>query len=644
MRFDVLARARARLAPPPAQGLADWMEEHMHLPKVVSTESGKVRLYSYQRGIADAISDPTIERVSVMKSARTGLTTLVVGTMGYRAHRSGGNMLLVQPTVDDAAGFGRDQLVPILRESPTLAELFPPERSRDQSQTLRRKEYRGGILYLVGANSGTGFRRVLAPLVLLDEVDAYPVSAGDDGDPVTLAEQRGVTAWNRKIIACSTPLKQGASRIEAMFLAGDQRRFFVPCPQCGHMDFLAFAMRFEEDAADAPADERPDGRGHLMRFEHHAPDDVFFECSSAGCVIEEEHKEAMLAAGEWRATNPDGEPGHASFHIWAAYSPHPKASWGTIAREFVRAAKGGHEQQRVWTNTVGGETFREVGSVPDWERLYGRRSSYPIGSVPEGVEFLTCGIDVAPVHGRFDYEVVGWDMEKRSWSIESGEIYGPIGEPATWAKLDTLVARQFPRANGASLTIQRTAIDSGAATQAVYNWARRYGAGRVMTVKGLATQAALVSAGRPVDITVAGKVLKGGHRNFIVGTNALKQELYFWLRLNKPESGEYQPGWCHFPEYDEEYFRQLTAEQLVAVTKRTGVKALEWQRMPGRENHKLDCRLYARAAASALGLDRVSKAPPPPPPAGTSAQPRPASKPTGKASAGWVKGARRWIR
>jgi len=64
------------------------------------------------------------------------------------------------------------------------------------------------------------------------------------------------------------------------------------------------------------------------------------------------------------------------------------------------------------------------------------------------------------------------------------------------------------------------------------------------------------------------------------------------------------PGFCHFPEYGEEYFRQLTAEQLIRKATRRGFVKFVWEPIPGRENHVLDCRVYARAAAAVVGLDR----------------------------------------
>jgi phage terminase large subunit GpA-like protein len=61
----------------------------------------------------------------------------------------------------------------------------------------------------------------------------------------------------------------------------------------------------------------------------------------------------------------------------------------------------------------------------------------------------------------------------------------------------------------------------------------------------------------------------------------------------------------HFPEYNTEYFKQLTAEQLVTRILKGYPKRI-WQKTRDR-NEALDCRVYARAAAIALGIDRWSE-------------------------------------
>ena len=96
-----------------------------------------------------------------------------------------------------------------------------------------------------------------------------------------------------------------------------------------------------------------------------------------------------------------------------------------------------------------------------------------------------------------------------------------------------------------------------------------------------------------------------------VNSGMAKEELYRWLRLERPTDEDleqgipFPPGYCHFPRYSEEYFKQITAEQLVAKLVK-GYRKLEWQKMRER-NEALDCRVYARAAAARVGLDRFQE-------------------------------------
>jgi phage terminase large subunit GpA-like protein len=80
-------------APPPKLQLSTWMEEHIRLPAGDAAVPGKIRLYGYQRGIADAIGDPLIERVTVIKSARIGYTTLLVGALANYVHNDPSSLL-----------------------------------------------------------------------------------------------------------------------------------------------------------------------------------------------------------------------------------------------------------------------------------------------------------------------------------------------------------------------------------------------------------------------------------------------------------------------------------------------------------------------------------------------------------------------
>jgi phage terminase large subunit GpA-like protein len=585
---SVLARARAALRPPPRLSLSEWADRYFYLSPESAAEPGRWRTLPYQRGIMDAITDPAVEQVSFMKSARVGATKMMGAAIGYYLHQDPCPIMVVQPTVEDAQGYSKEEIAPMLRDCEVLAQLAGEATARTPDQTILHKVFAGGgSLTMVGANSGRGFRRVSRRVVIFDEVDGYPPSAGAEGDQIKLGIRRTEYYWNRKIIAASTPLTAGASRIEEMFEAGDQRRYHVPCPQCGHEDILVF---------------NEDERGHWMQWPEDEPAAAHFVCSGNGCVIEEHHKREMLERGEWRA-NAEFH-GHASFHIWAAYSLSPNATWGQIAAEFLEAKRQGPEKLKTFVNTGLGETWHERGEAPEWERLYHRRETYPIGSVPAGVRFLTSGVDVQK--DRFVYDVTGWGDDKQSWSIDAGVIMGDTSDEKSWAQLDELQGRTFPGIDGRTFSIAMMAIDSGYNTQQVYNWARRHPMSRVIACKGMARARTLLGVPSPVDVTVRGKRMQRGYKVWPVGVGIAKSELYGWLRLPAPLDGEsFPPGYCHFPEHGPEYFRQLTAEHLVQVRKRSGFVLLEWQLLPNRENHWLDARVLARAAAAALGLDRM---------------------------------------
>lgn len=588
--FDALrARATEYWRPPPHLSLAAWADAHFSLP-TGDPNAGRWRSLPYQRGVLDAISDPGIERVTWMKSRRIGYTKSFCAAVAYFIAHDPSNILIVQPTIEDAEKFSKEDLAPILEEMPALEGLMAPAKSRNSASTILFKMFKGGSLMLVGANSPRGFRRTSRRIIIFDEVDGYPQGAGDEGDQIELAIGRSEYYWNRKILAGSTPTVAGRSRIERMFEDGDQRRYWVPCPHCGEFQVLKF-----------PNLKWPDGHPELAHF----------VCTANGCVIEHAHKRTMVEGGEWRADAPERFTEfnrHASFHIWAGYSYSPNATWGQLAAEFLKAKHGGPLTFRTFTNQVWGEVWQERGDAPDWEPLMRRREPYRIGTVPRGALFLTAGVDVQK--DRVVVEIVGWGRGKTSWSVDYVILPGDTADldKGPWAALDALLARAYVHDGGTEMAIRLLAVDSGYNTQQVYAWARRYPMNRVVAIKGQPSGGALISAPSPVEVSDRGRKLKRGYKVWPVCGAIAKSELYAWLRLEMPMDGTAAPpGYCHFPEYGNEYFRELTAEQLVTHKTRGGFVRLEWELIPGRSNEALDARVYARAAACVFGLDRFTE-------------------------------------
>lgn len=592
-------RALHALKPPPKLTGSEWADREFYLSAESAAEPGRWHTLPYQREPLDCMTDSFTEEVVWMKSARVGYTQCLKAATGYFIKHDPCPIMIVQPTLDDADGFSKEEIAPMLRDCPSLGKLVSDVKSRDGANTIQRKAFPGGSLTVVGANSPRGFRRVSRRVVGFDETDGYPRSAGTEGDPIKLGKKRTEYYWNRKLWYGSTPTTSGVSRIEQLFESGDQRYYVVPCPHCDHKDRFVF----REDAVDK------EGRpvGHFMKWPKGRPEEAHFVCRSCGGYIEEHHKREMLAAGEWIATAPF--TGRASFHIWAAYSYSPNATWAHIAVEFIDAERNGPEELKTFVNTTLGETWKSQGTALDWERLYYTRETYEIGKCPRGVLFLTAGVDVQK--DRVIYEVVGWGRGKVSWSIDTGILPGDPNDEThgPWNQIDALLNRVYPTETNAQLPIAVLAIDSGAFTQAIYNWVRKHQPSRVMATKGFDRLKSLVGQPSPVDIDYKGVKISNGCKVWGLGVNVIKDQLYGWFNLKRPTpegraKGETDPpGLCHFPQYGEDFFKQITAEVSKAVKKR-GFTHWIWELPAGRENHQLDARVNARAAAAIAGLDR----------------------------------------
>jgi phage terminase large subunit GpA-like protein len=101
--------------------------------------------------------------------------------------------------------------------------------------------------------------------------------------------------------------------------------------------------------------------------------------------------------------------------------------------------------------------------------------------------------------------------------------------------------------------------------------------------------------------------MKNGVRLWKIGVSIIKSELFNALKKSRSDDENLSgaASRCHFPEYNTEYFKQLTAEQMVTRIVKGYPKRI-WQKTRDR-NEALDCRVYARAAAIALGLDHWSE-------------------------------------
>ena len=212
------------IAPPPNLNVSEWADRYRKLSPEASAESGQWRTdrAPYQREILNTVTDRKTDTIIIMSSAQVGKTELILNALGYHIAYDPAPMLLVQPTDTMAEAFSKDRLAPMIRDCPQLSEKVQDSKSRNSGNTIMHKSFPGGHVTMIGANAPSQLASRPIRVVLFDEVDRFPMSAGSEGDPVALATKRTTTFWNRKIIEVSTPTVKGVSRIELDFETSSQ--------------------------------------------------------------------------------------------------------------------------------------------------------------------------------------------------------------------------------------------------------------------------------------------------------------------------------------------------------------------------------------------------------------------------------------
>lgn len=509
------------------------------------------------------------EEICVMTSSQVGKTLVIKAVIGFHIDVDPAPILVVQPTVEMAETFSKDRLAPMIRDTPVLRGKVKDAKSRDSGNTIQKKNFPGGHITMIGANAPAALASRPIRIVLCDEVDRYPASAGTEGDPVNLARKRTITFRSRKRIALfSTPTIKGKSRIERAWKRSDQRRYYVPCPHCGHQ--------------------------HVLKWENVSiidddPETAKLTCPANGCLIDDTDKPGMLDAGDWIKENPSSKkPG---FHLNELYSPW--RTFAEIATDYC-AAKGNPEEEKTWWNTSMGEVYEDNGEAADGKELAKRRENYDADTLPAGVLTITTGVDVQG--DRLELEMVGWGAGDESWGAEYRVINGDPASPETWKRLDEhLATARYTTEDGRSLRIAACCIDSGGHhVQQVYEYATPRAARNIWAIKGQ-------FGPRPVWAKRQSKSKKyRGHVLRMIGVDTAKDVLHSRLRV-----GEGMPGYCHFPmAYDEAWFEQLTAERRVTKIDKRGAEIRVWQKPKDARNEALDCRVYAYAALQGLKIER----------------------------------------
>lgn len=570
------------IKPAPNITVSEWADTYRVLSAESSAEPGKwvTMRTPYMKEILDCVTDNITEKITIESSSQIGKSEFLNNILGRFAHIDPCPMLFVQPTVDDAKAFSKERIDPMIRDTPVLRKIFEQANIR-ATGTVQSKQFMGGYARFVGANSPSGLASRPIRITLLDEVDRFPQSARDEGDPVQLAERRTTTFFNRKNIRVSTPTSDTTSKIHKLYLESSQEEWCLPCPHCGELQPLDWDnMKFEK-VEDVP----------------------MLECIYCGDRADEaEWKKEKQLNGAWVARFPE-EKKHRGFHLNALASPW--LTWKQILEEYYNV-KDDDFRYRAFLNTVLGKTFIvNLNEMIDYEAIFETREEYE-AEVPNDVIVLTAAVDVQD--NRLEVEVIGWGKDYESWGIQYRDFPGNPAKEDVWIQLDAFLQKKFysnrkdKNGNDVYYRIDCTLIDSGGHhTNSVYRYVFGKEHRRIFAIKGQGGWGINTNNGFR-------KTTKKGVPSInllMLGVNALKDLVY--ARLSILDGG----GRCHFPKdstkgYGIDYFKGLTAEVKVKRSGAKGIK-LAWEVLAGRRNEPLDLRGYNTAAIELLGIDLHDK-------------------------------------
>ena len=592
---------QAMWSPPERLSVSEWTSKYRVIVSLDAAEPGswKHDRAPYLRGIMDALADPEVEEVFVMKAARVGGSEVGRNALCYWIDQDPGPTLIVFPNESKAKEQIENEIEPLLRKLPRLAP-YVTASPRDIGQ--ERIELRHMRIYPGWSGSPTTLADRTIRYVWLSEVDKFQPFSGREADPVSLAKTRTQTyGHRRKLYAESTPTTRNGAICRAFDAATDKRRYWVPCPRCGDFQVLAWAQ------VKWPHDPALSRRELAARIE--ADRSAWVECAICHGRIDEHDKPKIVDLGEWRC---DGTPGPIrAFHLSGLLSMLG-LTWSRMAAHFLRAVAAKDEGDigplMEFVTQRLGEPFEEQRDALAENVFESKRAKgHAPGVVPRWAGTLIATADTQ--RDGFWYVVRAWGRGERSRLIDRGRA-------GSFAELEgALRGRAYPIEGwpGEAMRVHFLAIDAGGGgdansdtslTDEVYRFCQRH-PGWAAPLKGWGGMGRPKAPVAPSRITY---IPPGGRRSpydvtvNMVDTQYFKGVLAGLISVAAADGAEEKWEVCE--DIDEEYVSHMTAERKMAIRKNGGVVET-WQRIGGRANHFFDAEVYQLAAARMVKAEIV---------------------------------------
>lgn len=604
---------------------SEWCETNRMMTSDVSPIPGyfSYKNSPYTREIVDCLApDHPARVIAVMKGAQIGISTgLMEAGIGWIISQNPGNILFLvghDDLVKDAST-KIDRMIDNSGIRKYIKSSSNRARKTKTGDTDKRKDFAGGYLKLGTANHKT-LRNISMQYGFIDDFESMKGNTKESGSTEKMIEQRfAAYAKKQKLFYISTPELKETSNIEPVYLKGDQRKYFVPCPCCGEYIVLEWECESKKDTEKrAGMTWQLDESGDLI------PESVGYICQECGGFFDDKNKTDIILNGEWRPTAKPAKPGYYSFHISALYAPIYMFGWEHYVREYIDANPIGGERDeqkfKTFKNLVLGETYEQQGEQLNANELQKNIRPYEVGIVPDKISvdegggriiLLTCAADLNGKldDARLDWEIVGYNENGSRFSIDHGSIgtfipkdksgidrerwtYEHGSKNSVWPEFEKIMAKTYQTDTGRKMKIIMAGIDAGYMTQYAYTYIDNTNH-QVIGLKG-----------KDVDkYTLLHKDVKSYRQArerpnlYLVEANVVKDRAASDMRLKwNPQWAEVQPaGFMNFPTPSNgkylfsNYFSHFEAEHKVMDKDST----FRWVKKSNmHQNHMFDCHLY----------------------------------------------------
>ncbi|MCK5012247.1 MAG: phage terminase large subunit family protein [Candidatus Omnitrophica bacterium] len=610
---SLLKECNSIFAPPPDETVAEWTPKNINMSTKVDSIGGPYKPFAYQVDILNESTNLATREIVLKTSAQVAKTWSMLIIAAHRMKHRPCGIVWAMDSKESVEFLSASRFTPMIDESPALSEIVAAVGYRNTKNTKLFKDYDGGWIRFITAGTERALASASAPLVIGDEIDKWPKTK--EGDAYGLLEARMKMQINPLQVSASTPSIKGSSKIDDLYEASDKRRFYVPCYHCAkehlliwdNVDWDSVIYETEAEYNKAKDDFIADGvvfwESKTNKKKLHFPDTARIVCPECGTLISDYEKNLMVTQGRWIAERPF--TGSAGFHLNEMYSP--KRTFSDIVRDYLKK-KDNPETMQVFVNATLGEVWEIPHESMKSDDLAARREDYyrwytdkngdrVEPELPKDGAILTAGVDVQI--DRLEVTVRLWGVGYESWGIEHLILYGDPFQDAVWEQLNALLEKQYKHPTGAVLRIQKCAIDSGFATDRVYNFVHRR-KWPAVAIKGKG------GAGLPVHNGTPTRANDKRVPVYTIGVDTIKNTIYQRSFITH-FPGSPAPGCIHWNEsYSTKYFKEFTAEKRVKKQTATGFVYV-WEKPAGKDNEGFDIEGYAYAALHLCGLGNMDQ-------------------------------------